>query len=551
MDLRDLIALARPYRGQLALLAALSILGAVVMLAIPALGASLLGGMFGASSPATGPVLALLVAAVVLTAIVNALNALWSGRVSARILADQRTRIYRHVQSLPVGWHENHRQGDTLALMTWEVASLANFLTSTLASIPARLVTAAGAVAVMFAIDPLLASLVPVAVPLFYLALKVIGRRLRGLALRIRAAEAEVLAVAEENLEMLPAIKSFAREERESARYGEAVARSMDLALRENRIKAMLGPTIELIAAIAAIVLLMVAGRSMAGGAMSPTELFGFLFYAALLTRPVSALSNIYGEVQTARGTLARLNEVMNQAPEAGYAEAGAMVRASGAISLRGVTFAYPGRDVVLDGVDLDIPAGQIVALVGENGAGKTTLVNLLLRFHDPSAGEVRLDGRDIRGIQLQDLRRQFGLVPQRPLLFNGTIRANILFGREGANDADIEKAAALAQAHGFITGLPLGYHTEIGDHGVRLSGGQRQRIALARALLADPPVLVFDEATSMFDLDGESAFIASCEQALKGRTVILITHRPASLALAERLIRIEHGKVSEEDRTD
>jgi ATP-binding cassette subfamily B protein len=551
MDLRDLIALARPYRAQLAWLAALSILGALVLLAIPALGASLLGGMFDAASHSTGLVAALLVAAVILTALVNALNALWSGRTSARILADQRQRIYRHVQALPIGWHENHRQGDTLALMTWEVASLANFLTGTLASVPARLVTAAGAVAIMFTIDPLLASLVPVAVPLFYLVLKVIGRRLRGLAMRIRAAEAEVLAVAEENLEMLPAIKSFAREEREAARYGHAVDVAMDLALRENRIKAMLGPTIELIAAMAAIALLIIAGRAMAGGAMSPTELFGFLFYAALLTRPVSALSNIYGEVQTARGTLSRLNEVMTNAPEAGYAAVGTMERAAGAISLRGVTFAYPGRETVLDKVDLDIPAGQIVALVGENGAGKTTLVNLLLRFHDPSAGEVSLDGRDIRALQLQDLRRQFGLVPQRPLLFNGTIRANILFGREEASQAAIEQAARLAQAHEFITGLAQGYDTQIGDHGVRLSGGQRQRIALARALLADPPVLVFDEATSMFDLDGESAFIASFEQALKGRTVILITHRPASLALADRLIRVEHGKVFEVERTD
>lgn len=546
MDLRDLIALARPYRGQLALLAALSILGSVVMLAIPALGARLLGGMFDAASQSTGLVAALLVAAVILTALVNALNALWAGKVSARILADQRQRIYRHVQALPIGWHENHRQGDTLALMTWEVASLAAFLTATLASVPARLVMAAGAVAIMFAIDPMLASLVPVAVPLFYLILKVIGRRLRGLAMRIRAAEAEVLAVAEENLEMLPAIKSFAREEREAARYGHAVDVAMDLALRENRIKAMLGPTIELIAAIAAVALLIVAGRSMSGGALSPTELFGFLFYAALLTRPVSALSNIYGEVQTARGTLARLNEVMTHAPEAGYAAAGRMDRACGAITLRGVTFAYPGRETVLDKVDLDIAAGQIVALVGENGAGKTTLVNLLLRFHDPSAGEVRLDGRDIRRLQLQDLRRQFGLVPQRPLLFNGTIRVNILFGREDASQAEVEQAARLAQAHQFIAGLAQGYDTQIGDHGVRLSGGQRQRIALARALLADPPVLIFDEATSMFDIDGESAFIASCEQALKGRTVILITHRPASLALAERLIRVEHGKVFE-----
>jgi len=546
MELRDLLALARPYRTQLVLLALLSIVSAAVSLTIPALGASLLGGMFDAREASTGLVALLLVAAVVATAVTNFLFALWSGNAAARILADQRNRIYRHVQSLPIGYHENHRQGDTLALMIWEAGHLGTFLTTTLTSIPSRLVTAAGAVAVMFTIDPLLASIVPAAIPLFYIILKLIGRRLRGLAMRIREAEAELLAVAEENLEMLPAIKSFAREDIEAARYGEAVGLARELAQRENRLKAALGPAIELVAASAAIVLLIVAGRSLHGGAMSPTELFGFLFYAALLTRPVSALSNIYSEIQTTRGTLARLGNVMRREPESGYAAQGIIERASGAISLRGVTFAYPGRETVLERVDLEIPAGQIVALLGDNGAGKTTLINLLLRFYEPLSGEISLDGGDIRNLQLQCLRRQFGLVPQRPLLFNGTIRDNIAFGREGASDEAIEQAARLAQAHRFISGLASGYQTEIGDHGVRLSGGQRQRIALARALLADPPVLVFDEATSMFDLEGESMFIASCAEALKGRTVILITHRPASLALAERLLRVENGQVVE-----
>ncbi len=544
MTIRDLLLLAAPYRRQLALLAALAILGATVTLAIPALAASLLGGMFDAGNQSTGLVAALLVGAVVLTALVSFVTALWSGSTSARILADQCLRVYRHVQSLPLGYHEDHRQGDTLALMIWEVDRLSSFLTTTLTGIPARLLTAAGAVVIMFTIDPLLATVVPVAVPLFYLILKLIGRRLRGLAMQIREAQVEVIALAEENLEMLPAIKAFAREEIEAGRYGEAVDLAMALKQRENRIKAALGPSIELVAASAAVVLLIVAGRSMQGGTMSPTELFGFLFYAALLTRPVSALSGIYGEIQTARGTLARLNDVMRHEPEAGYGAQGRLERAAGAIALRNVSFAYPGRETVLDQVDLDIPAGQIVALVGENGAGKTTLVNLLSRFYEPSAGEVRLDGRDIREIQLQALRRQFGLVPQRPLLFNGTIRANILFGHQAASQAAIEQAARLAQAHQFISGLASGYETDIGDHGVRLSGGQRQRIALARALLADPPVLVFDEATAMFDLEGESAFIASCGEALKGRTVILITHRPASLAIAQRLLRVEGGKV-------
>ena len=546
MPFRDLLAIARPYRWQLVLLGLLSILGSAAMLAIPALGARLLGGMFDANNRSGATIAALLVAAVVAIALVNFLTTLYSGNTAARLLADLRQRIYRHVQALPLGYHENHRQGDTLALMTYEVAQLGTFLTSTLTSIPSRLLTVIGAVAIMFTIDPLLAAIVPILVPAYYLVLRIVGRRLRGLAVRIQEAEAEVVAVADENLEMLPAIKAYAREDIEAARYGAAVGHSMALAQKQNRIYAVLGPAIDLASATAAIALLVVAGGNLRSGTMSPTELFSFLFYAALLTRPVSALSFIYGQVQTARGTLNRLHAVLQQEPEAGYGADGALKNVKGAISLRGVSFAYPDREPVLDNVDLEIPAGQIVALVGENGAGKTTLVNLLLRFYEPDEGTIGFDGQDIGAVQLQELRRQFGLVPQRPLLFNGTIRDNIGFGLAGASNEAIAQAARLAQAHDFVSGLTKGYDTEIGDHGVRLSGGQRQRIALARALLADPPVLILDEATSMFDLDGEQAFIASCEQALKGRTVILITHRPASLALAERLLRVEDGKVRE-----
>ncbi|MCB2046787.1 MAG: ABC transporter ATP-binding protein [Novosphingobium sp.] len=551
MPFSDLLILARPYRWQLALLALLSILGSAVTLAIPALGARLLGGMFGQVGSSGTAVIAMLAGTIVLSALVSCLTSLQSGRTSAHILADLRQRLYDHVQALPMSFHDAHRQGDTLALISYEVSNLSTFLTSTLTSIPSRLLTAAGAVVIMFTIDPLLASIVPIMVPAFYIILKLLGRRLRGLGERLQQAEAEILAIAEENLEMLPAIKSFAREQIESARYAKAVGHAQSLRLHQNRITSVLGPSIELAAATGAIVVLVIASGSVKAGNMSPTELFSFMLYAALLTRPVSTLANVYGLYQNARGTLERLFAVLRYEPEAGYAATGAIEATRGAISLRGVTFAYPARETVLDCVDLEIPAGQIVALVGENGAGKTTLINLLLRIYEPTGGEIHLDGRDIRTIQLQNLRSQFGLVPQRPLLFNGTIRDNIAFGLDGASDAAINQAARLAQAHEFISALADGYETVIGDHGVGLSGGQRQRIALARALLADPPVLIFDEATSMFDLEGESAFIASCAEALKGRTVILITHRPASLALAERLVRVGEGQVTELDRVD
>lgn len=296
----------------------------------------------------------------------------------------------------------------------------------------------------------------------------------------------------------------------------------------------------------AAVLLLLLAGQNMQSGSMAPTELFSFLFYAALLTQPVGTLAHAYGQIPTARATLTRLQSVLEQSAEPGYLASGHMGNARSDIPFSDVNFSYPGRDVTLWEANLEIRAGEIVALTGSNGAGKSTLVNLLLCFYEPQQGVIFLDGRDIAPIHLQDLRQQVGIVPQRALLFNGTIRANIAYGLEGASDAESVTAARLAQAYDFIIALPQGFETQSGDHGVRLSGGQRQRVALARALVTNPPVLILDEATSMYDLEGENAFVAACVTALKGRTVILITHRPASLALADRILCVEGGAVRE-----
>jgi ABC-type multidrug transport system fused ATPase/permease subunit len=260
----------------------------------------------------------------------------------------------------------------------------------------------------------------------------------------------------------------------------------------------------------------------------------------------VSALAGTWAQVQSARGTLERLHGVLTEPAEPIFHPAPPLGRVRGRIGFERVRFAYPGRAPILDEVSLEIAAGETVAIGGANGAGKSTLVHLLLRLHEPAAGRILIDGIDIAGVNLQSLRRQIGIVPQHPLLFNGSVAANIGFGRTDADAAMIERAARLAQAHAFVSRLPQGYDTPIGDQGVRLSGGQRQRLALARALLKDPPILILDEATAMFDLEGERDFIASCTETLRGRTVLLITHRPASLALANRALLVEGGHVRE-----
>ena len=529
---------ARQFRRRLALISALSILASAATLAIPWLAGQFLAGVLSGGSGDIVRTSLLLLAALVSLTIVTILVAIVSEDASGRILADLRAEIHEHLQCMSVAFHDRTRDGEMLSLMTQEISRLSGFLTNTLAQAPSMLITAAGALILLAVIDPALALLVPLLVPAFFVAFKLVGRRLRKLARDRRDAEVDVFNRANIDLEMVEAVKAFAVEEQRRAGFRAAVEKSRQIGLAQVRASAFVGPVFALLAAAGAIAILLIAGRRMADGAMQdPAELLSFLFYAALLTRPVGQLADLYGAFQIARGTLARLEEVFEAEPEPGYRLGQAIERARGAINFENVSFAYEGRRPVLENLNLSISQGEIVALTGENGIGKTTLVRLILRFYEPDSGRVTLDSADIADLQVQDLRRQFGYVPQTPLLFDGTVAENVTLGMSDADPASLERAARLAQAWDFIQHLPAGFETRIGDGGVRLSGGQRQRLALTRALLRDPPIYILDEATSMYDLEGEAAFVDSCIGSLKGRTVILITHRPASLALADRII--------------
>lgn len=544
MDLVALLSYARPFRGRLLLVVLLSLLGSIASLAIPWLAGQMLGGILGEDDVDLSVVTTLLFLTMIMLTMISVRAAIFTSAVATRIEANLRRLVYAHIQRLPLGFFDHSRHGDLLALMTWETTRLSGFLSGTLTGVPAAFLTAAGAALILFAIEPLIALALPLLLPAYFIALKLIGRRLRGLATRRQKAEAAIYAAAEQDLAMLPATKAFAREESRLFAYEVCLEEARELSYHEARIYAGLGPALSLITAIAAVALVLIAGRGVADETMSPAELFSFLLYAALLTRPVGSLANLYGEFQTAKGTLTRLQGVLAQPAEAGYVVKGRLQSCRGAISLHAVSFAYPGRASTLHDIDLDIAPGEIVALTGENGAGKSTIVNLILRFYTPAQGSINLDGHDIATLELGHLRTLIGFVPQRPLLFNGTVRENIIFGRKDVSEAQLARATSLAQTDDVIAALPAGLETEIGDHGVRLSGGQRQRIALARALIDDPPILILDEATSMYDLEAETDFVEACKTALAERTVILITHRPASLALADRVVNLSGGRI-------
>lgn len=550
MNFRFLVAQAAPYRRQLVLIGLLSVLGSLATLAVPWLAGQLIGGVLDAGSARLPHIVGLLVAALTALALLNIIAAILSAAAAARILADLRIRIHAHIQKLPLSFHDRSRQGDLLSLMTYEAGNLSAFLTGTLATAPSMLLTAGGAVILLFLIDPVIALFVPVMVPIFFIVLRLVGRRLRLIGRKRRKAETMLVITASSHLEMLPAAKAFAVEDLQDRDYARLAEQTRQLDMAQSRANAAIGPVIGLVAAIAAILILVTAGSDFGEGGKSPAELFSFLFYAALLTRPVGSLAEFYGRYQMARGTLSRMQAALRERPEGGRETAGRLERPAGAIEFERVTFAYPGRATVLRDASLAIAPGEIIAVTGENGAGKSTLVSLLLRFYEPTGGRIFIDGNDIAGLPVQEMRRQIGYVPQRALLFNGTVRQNIAYGMPDATDEQLDHAIRLAQASEFIAKLPRGLATEIGDHGVRLSGGQRQRIALARALISDPPILVLDEATSMYDMESEAAFVEACLTALHGRTVILITHRPASLKLADRIVSVRDGAIRPADQT-
>lgn len=541
MNIRLLLGFTAPYRASLYVSEALMLTGSLAALAVP-----WLGGLFASeilsSGTGTGMVLLWLLMLLAAQALLKFFTSALLARTSSSILADLRLRVYDHLQALPLRFHQQRRQGDVLTLMTHEASQLAGFITGTLLSIGPLLLTTVGAVVLMFRIDVMLAAIVTLSMPVFFFLLKVLGRELRPLAIELQKAYASTVAVADENIGMLPAIKTYTREVEESQRYARHVDRLRTLGLRQQRINASIEPIVQFIAAAAVISLLWLAGGRIGGGQMTPASLVSFLLYAALLTRPVASLAGVYGQTQMALGTFERLHGVFSEQKESLSDVGPALPPVKGDIEFRHVRFAYPGRPEALSGLSLTIRAGETVAITGENGAGKSTLAHLLMRLHEPDAGAIFIDGVDVAHVNLLSLRRQIGIVPQHTLLFNGTIRDNIGFGLPGAQQEQIEQAARLAQAERFVSRLPQGYDTVIGDHGIRLSGGQRQRIALARALLKDPPILILDEATAMFDLESEKSFVDACRDSLKKRTVILITHRPATLALADRSYRIEHG---------
>lgn len=468
-------------------------------------------------------------------------NRIVSGKNSERMIADLRSLLYAHLQSLPIGYFHNRKHGQTLSLLSYDTSIIGSFVSGTLISLIPHCVTALGALVCMFLISPSLAALTALLLPLFVVITKLLGRKTRPLSRELMQRYENLHSIAEENLSSIPLIKSFTREPIELERFRQGNEELFLASHHYHKVQSQLAPITGFLSGAMIILFLLLAGDRLLAGSLTTGQLISLFLYGLLLTRPISSMAAVYGQGQRALTSMHRLAEALSENPERHHSGQ-PLPPVRGEITFCDLAFAYPGRNPLFSSLNLTIPAGQTIAITGRNGSGKSTLVHLLIRLFTPDQGQILIDNINIQSVSLASLRAQIGLVQQSVLLRNSTVRDNLLFGKADATEAELIQAARAAHAYDFITALPEGFDTIIGDRGVKLSGGQKQRLSLARALLKNPPILILDEATAMFDPEGESSFIRDNLQTLGEKTVLIITHRPATLALADRIYTLDQG---------
>jgi len=473
--------------------------------------------------------------------------------VGERIVATIRGDLYRHLQRMPLSFFASRHSAELMSRVITDVARMARLSSSVLVNAVRQVGTVVVLVVVMFVRDWVLALIAVAVLPFIGLTIRTISRRLYVINRRSQEKIAELNVLLHESFAGSKIVKAFGREQHDRQRFDSVNNRLLGLALKDHRMDQVTEPLMEVIGAIGLVGALWYSGRQVLHGTLTPGAFFSFTAAVLLLYAPVRQLSRMVNLVQQSRASVERVFEILDTPPA--IVDAPTASRLTGfadRITFDAASFRYPDADIdVLSEISLTVPKGEVVAFVGMSGAGKSTLMDLLPRFHDVTGGRIQIDGRDLRELTVDSLREQIGIVTQDPFLFSETIGYNIGYGRAGATAREISEAARLAQAHEFVTALPRGYDTRVGERGVRLSGGQRQRVAIARAFLKDPPILILDEATS--DLDAENEFLVqqALSELIRNRTVLVIAHRLATVRHADRIVVIHAGRIAEVGRHD
>ncbi|HET7052428.1 MAG TPA: ABC transporter ATP-binding protein [Solirubrobacterales bacterium] len=542
---RRLIGFLRPYRRQLwgSLVFAWAAIGMSVL--IPLLIAQAVNAIKDHDKPDLLPLALAIVGAGALRLGLTVVRRLVAGRVSLAVEFDLRQTFYAHLQKLDLGFFDSHQTGQLMSRATVDLQSIRFFLGYGLVFITQSLLTIVLASIVMLAINPLLALLALAPAPFVVYAASRYNRVSRPALQEVQQRIAELTAEAEENVSGIRIVKAFAREEHQLHRFQRAVGRVFDQSIYSTRLQAFFSPLIGFLPQVGIALVLLVGGRQVISGSLSLGGFVAFYTYVGMLAGPMRMLGVAMGMAQRAIASGNRMFEIIDREPSIqSPPDAPPLPSGGGRVELRGVALSYDGSAPALSGVDLRVEAGKTIALVGPSGAGKTSMVGLIARLYDPSEGSVLVDGADIRTVDVGSLRSQIAFVADDSFLFTASVAENIAYARQEATLEEIEAAARRAQADGFIRELPDGYGTRVGERGLTLSGGQRQRIAIARALLADPRILILDDATSSVDATTEEAIKSGLGEAMAGRTTFIIAHRLSTVSLADEVVVLDQGRI-------
>jgi ABC-type multidrug transport system fused ATPase/permease subunit len=478
----------------------------------------------------------------------SAAQTYFTGWTGERVLADLRTKLFRHLQRLSLGYYERNRAGVIISRLTNDVDALDQLVTDGVTSLVQNTLLLAGSAVILFVLDWRLALATLSVFPVMALATAAF-RRYSSRAYRdVRERLGLVTATLAEDIAGMRVVQSFAREVRNQRRFREVNTHYRRANQQTVVLNGLYFPFVDFLSAVATAIVLGYGGYLVLGGEVSVGTLFAFLLYLSNFFDPVQQLSQLYNTFLSAVAALDKIMDVMDEEPEVlDRPGAQPLPAIAGHVRFENVRFGYGNGPEVLHGIELDVAAGTTVALVGHTGAGKSTIAKLMARFYDPRAGRITIDGHDLRDVTQESLRRQLGVVPQEGFLFAGSVRDNIAFGRSDANDADIVAAARAVGAHEFVEALEEGYDTEVNERGSRLSLGQRQLVAFARALLADPRILILDEATSSVDIGTERRIERALRRLLETRTAFIIAHRLSTIRGADLIVVLEHGRVVEQ----
>jgi ABC-type multidrug transport system fused ATPase/permease subunit len=491
------------------------------------------------------PLVAVIFGAGVLRLGLTVIRRLIAGKVSVAVEFDLRELMYRHLQSLELGFFDSQQTGQLMSRATVDLQSIRFFLGYGLIFLTQNALTLALASAVMFTIKPDLAALALLPVPFVVISAMRFNRRSRPAVQEIQQRLAELTAEVEESISGIRIVKAFARERHMLGRFRHSVRRVFDQNIYSTRLQAFYSPLLGFLPSLGLAVVLLVGGREVINGGLSLGDFAAFYTYLIMLTAPMRLLGISLGMAQRAVASGNRVFEILDREPRVSSApDAPALPDGPGAVEMQGVSLAYDGGAPALEDVHLDVEAGRTVALVGPSGSGKTSLVALLARLYDPTRGRVVVDGADLRRVDVRSLRSQIAFVADDSFLFSATVAENIAYAHPGATLEEIEVAARRAQAHGFIERLPEGYATLVGERGLTLSGGQRQRIAIARALLADPRILILDDATSSVDARTETEIKRGLREVMVGRTTFIVAHRMSTISLADEVVVMDGGRI-------